>query len=361
MKKYTLILVLSVSTLLLVTQCKKKDTIQASDSKKFMENSSNPPPPSFTTSSGIVKFELGMLHFSNKECFGEVMELLLSKNRNDLIIWESQFSGFQSMRALYDNGIYEENPDSPCDDYYLNAVLNSGSMIWIDSTAFLLDWAKDSIFETYPVTANSAALLNQKVEIDNMNDYYVFRYSFQDEVLYPSTNTLPVNRAFKWLKKMFGKCTDKSANRKKADDGSPYTYDNHSLLAKREAKYKYKLLYQLSGIWFSLHLKVRHYANDEEGARLKKYPGKCCVEGYGGWKKFCKDQSEQVTLLCANTNPFTGASDHSTWSLVNTVYQHSFYGRMTKLAKYKVDVDLYLEDCFDNAEYTKRLAIEDNW
>ena len=101
--------------------------------------------------SGTISSQYGMLHFSSRETFLDIMDTLNKKTYAQSLTWEAQFSGFISLRSIYDVSPAEESTESPCEDDDLNTVLNSNSMIWIDNTAFLLDWAKDSIYEVYPV------------------------------------------------------------------------------------------------------------------------------------------------------------------------------------------------------------------
>ena len=305
--------------------------------------------------SGTISSQYGMLHFSSRETFLDIMDTLNKKTYAQSLTWEAQFSGFISLRSIYDVSPAEESTESPCEDDDLNTVLNSNSMIWIDNTAFLLDWAKVSIYEVYPVNLATIDSVKLKKEILNNDSMYVMRYSMEEEILFPDSSVQYIG-VFKWLKKVFGRCTDQAANHQSAAVGSPRYYDNGQTgSSKVEYKYKYKVTYQRAGIYFSILWKVKHYRKTHEQNSWHAYTGIACAQIEYGYKKYCggSDSDHEFCPL-----------DHSqtSWNKVDHKWKRRIYGGGTRLAKYSVDIIPYLENVTDQSELiSDNSVIEDNW
>ncbi|MFN5250236.1 MAG: hypothetical protein ACOVQJ_08870 [Bacteroidia bacterium] len=305
--------------------------------------------------SGTISLQYGMLHFSSRETFLDIMDTLNTKTYAQSLTWKAQFPGFQSLLSVYDASPLEETTESPCDDDDLNTLLNSNSMIWIDNSAFLLDWAKDSIYEVYPVNLATIDSVKLKKEILDNDSLYVMRYSMEDEILYPDSSVQYVG-VFKWLKKVFGKCTDKHASPKIDETGSPYYYSNNqSGSNKIDYKYKYKLKYQRAGIYFSLIYKVKHYESTESQSAWRASPGKTCMDLDYEYKKYCSG-SDSYSNTCPTSHSSYG------WNLVDHKWKRRIYGGSVRLAKFTVDITPYFEDVSNTATLTGQdLSIEDNW
>lgn len=295
------------------------------------------------------------------------MEALDTVSHEEMNIFEGNFSGYQSMRSYYNDLEDALNPDTflcPNDDESLSAVLSVEGIVRIDSVAYLLDYATNSVYEVYPVNSATIDSLKLKNEINN-ESMYVFKFSMDDEIFYPdsmisaprlvmedgrimpSSNT---KRAFRFLKKWWHTitggtwgCSDNAADAKKEKDKHFYTDNNFEC---KKYRYKYKIKYQKSGIRFALIVKCRHY-KDQDGScsneNYQKDPGLVQFEGDFSGKVFCgNNKSEAHSVL------YTNSLNNN---LTSTPYKSYFYKSGSKLAKYILRGQFWLQEMDDLSSF----------
>jgi hypothetical protein len=331
--------------LFIVTGCRKDDSSFNKTEHIGYQSSSMLGKYMYSNNTGTVSEEFGLLHFSSKEMFENVLMMLYDFDEPQTKNWCSRFTGFKSLDDFMERVKIEEL-EKNCHDTKLASILNNESMIWIDSTLFLMDWAKDSIYEAYPVNIKTINRIKEKKEVVDSLDYFVFRYSVYDEVLYPVNENKLTSRAFRWIKKIFGRCKDVSADRR--IDDAEIEYSNSSKTSM--SKYNVKLVYQPAGLWFSLMVKVKHYTKNENGNYKQSVGAVCSADDYA-YRKMCGG-SDQNTTLCYNNSPRAS---------VDPKWVRKFYAGMTKLNKYKVTCDLYLEDIYTADDLFSRKEISHNF
>lgn len=297
--------------------------------------------------------ERNYLYFKTFQDFEQTMYLLDTIDDIKLNIWENHFLGYQSFRSFYNTLEVNDQSDTflcPLFDESLSTIVNNEGIIRVDSVAFLFDFVSNSIFEVYPVNDATLDSLKLKNEINN-DSMYVFRYSMDDAIFFPdyfapqlvlkknNGNEVPIQnnkRAFKFLKKWwnvitvgtFG-CNEKHAKQRKDNDKQLFPDPNHECVTY---KYKLKLKYSSSGLWFKIQAKSKHYKKDGCNSRWKVENGAVCFSADAKFKKMCVNGEQFRQFNCFYVSEPMGSSHN----LSSTTYKLPIYSGSTKLTKYSV-------------------------
>lgn len=225
------------------------------------------------------------LKFRDKEAFLNTLKLLGdSSATNDTILdnFEANFSQTSlrnTIQSTYSSTI-QATLFSTIMSKPLSTVLSSDSIVQIDTLAFLFDFNNQKIYELYPVNCTNISLLKQKIEINN-DSTYVLEYNFYDPIFYPSGYETYTGKAFKWLKKIFGGCSDIWAAAAYNSDEISYS----SLVGGIEVNFKAKIThsYKRYGVYFE----VGHYFEhrDDDTKYFKNVD--VSISHYDNWKVFC--------------------------------------------------------------------------
>lgn len=376
-KLFFTLLCLIIATTIIFFSCSKKDSSSLNLKTKAINSSF------YTLTHYNVVKEENYLYFDNFSTFETILLGLDTLNEVDLDEWENYYSGFQSFRSYWDDLEDVDMSDtflSPLFDESLSAVLNAEGIVRVDSVAFLLDFADNSVYEVYPVNTATIDSLKNKNEINN-DSMYLFKYSMDNEIFFPDDmietprlilsdgkyRTLSNNkRAFKFLKKWwhtitggtFG-CSDVSAKSRTDKDIVTYTDPSDECM---EYRYKLKLKYQKSGLRFCVQAKAKHQKQDHcHGLGMwSKEIGSVCFDGDLNAKKFCVNNYINESHDCYYIKAIPPYPTYSTLS--NTTYVSKFYSSSTKLNKYRDSGIFSVYDRFkDTVRQSEKLRIQDNW